>query len=170
GINLPNSNWIRQDHGSKSVNLGNIVEAYDQSSGAGTIDEFYYNDEIKNRIKEHGSLSDKLHTDMHEVIGHASGQLNPGVGQPSETLKQYASTLEEARADLVGLYYIMDQKMVDLGLIPSLDVARAEYDGYIRNGMMTQLQRLELGQSLSEEHMQNRQLVAKWVYEKGQKD
>ena len=111
-----------------------------------------------------------MHTALHEVIGHASGQLNPGVGQPSETLKQYASTLEEARADLVGLYYIMDKKMIDLGLIESLDVAKAEYDGYIRNGLMTQLQRLELGQSLQEEHMQNRQLVAKWVLEKGQKE
>lgn len=167
GINLPNSNWIRQDHGSKSVNLGNIVEAYDQSSGAGTIDEFYYNDEIKNRIKEHGSLSDKLHTDMHEVIGHASGQLNPGVGQPSETLKNYANALEEGRADLVALYYLLDQKLVDLGVMPSLDCGKAHYDAYITKGLMIQLSRIKLGDDIEEAHMRNRQMVALWCYEKG---
>lgn len=170
GVNLPNNNWIREEHGSKSVSLGNIIEAYDKAGGKGLIDEFGFSDEEKKRAQEHSYLGGKLHTALHEVIGHASGQLNPGIGQPSETLKQYASTLEEARADLVGLYYIYDQKMIDLGLIESFEVAKAEYDGYIRNGMMTQLQRLELGQSLQEEHMQNRQLVAKWVYEKGQKD
>lgn len=170
GVNLPNNNWIREEHGSKSVSLGNIIEAYDKAGGKGLIDEFGFSDEEKQRAEKHGYLAGKLHTALHEVIGHASGQLNPGVGQPSETLKQYASTLEEARADLVGLYYIFDQKMIDLGLIESFEVAKAEYDGYIRNGMMTQLQRLELGQHLQEEHMQNRQLVAKWVYEKGKKD
>lgn len=170
GVNLPNNNWIREEHGSKSVSLGNIISAYDKSGGAGLVNEFAYTDEEKKLAEKHGYLAGKLHTALHEVIGHASGQLNPGVGQPSETLKQYASTLEEARADLVALYYIMDKKLIDLGLIESLDVAKAEYDGYIRNGMMTQLQRLELGQSLQEEHMQNRQLVAKWVFEKGQKD
>lgn len=170
GVNLPNNNWIREEHGSKSVSLGNIISAYDKAGGKGLIGEFAYSEEEKQLAEKHGYLAGKLHTALHEVIGHASGQLNPGIGQPSETLKQYASTLEEARADLVGLYYIFDQKMIDLGLIESFDVAKAEYDGYIRNGMMTQLQRLELGQSLQEEHMQNRQLVAKWVYEKGGKD
>lgn len=170
GVNLPNNNWIREEHGSKSVSLGNIISAYDKAGGKGLVDEFAYSDEEKRLAQQHSYLAGKLHTALHEVIGHASGQLNPGVGQPSETLKQYASTLEEARADLVGLYYIMDKKMIDLGLIESLDVAKAEYDGYIRNGLMTQLQRLELGQSLQEEHMQNRQLVAKWVLEKGQKE
>lgn len=170
GVNLPNNNWIREEHGSKSVSLGNIISAYDKAGGKGMVDEFAYSKEEKTLAEKHSYLAGKLHTALHEVIGHASGQLNPGIGQPSETLKQYASTLEEARADLVGLYYIYDQKMIDLGLIESFDVAKAEYDGYIRNGMMTQLQRLELGQSIQEEHMQNRQLVAKWAYEKGQKD
>lgn len=170
GVNLPNNNWIREVHGSKSVSLGNIISAYDKAGGAGIVGEFAYSEREKELAAKHGYLAGKLHTALHEVIGHASGALNPGVGQPAETLKQYASTLEEARADLVGLYYIMDQKMVDLGLISTLDVGIAEYDGYIRNGLMTQLQRLELGQSISEEHMQNRQLVAKWAFEKGQKD
>jgi dipeptidyl-peptidase-3 len=111
-----------------------------------------------------------MHTALHEVIGHASGQINAGVGQPAETLKNYASTLEEARADLVGLFYIMDPKMVELGLIESLEVGKAAYDNYIRNGLMVQLQRLELGKQLEEEHMQNRQLVAAWVFEKGVND
>lgn len=170
GVNLPNNNWIREEYGSKSVSLGNIIEAYDKAGGKGMIDEFGYSKEEKERAQKHAYLGGKLHTALHEVIGHASGVINPGVGQPSESLKQYASTLEEARADLVGLYYIYDQKMIDLGLIPSFEVAKAEYDGYIRNGMMTQLQRLELGQQLTEEHMQNRQLVASWAYEKGLKD
>lgn len=167
GINLPNSNWIRQEHGSKSVNLGNIVEAYDQSSGAGTVDEFYYNEEIKNRIKEHGALADKLHTDMHEVIGHASGQLNPGIGQPSETLKNYANALEEGRADLVALYYLLDNKLVELGVMPSLDCGKAHYDAYITKGLMIQLSRIKLGDDIEEAHMRNRQMVALWCYEKG---
>lgn len=170
GVNLPNNNWIREEYGSKSVSLGNIIEAYDKAGGKGLLGEFAFTKEEIERAEKHAYLGGKLHTALHEVIGHASGLINPGIGQPAETLKQYASTLEEARADLVGLYYIYDQKLIDLGLIPSFDVAKAEYDGYIRNGMMTQLQRLELGQNLTEEHMQNRQLVAKWVLEKGQKD
>jgi len=170
GVNLPNNNWIREVHGSKSVSLGNIIAAYDKAGGAGVVGEFAFSEREKELATKHGYLAGKLHTALHEVIGHASGSLNPGVGQPAETLKQYASTLEEARADLVALYYIMDQKMVDLGLMSTLDVGIAEYDSYIRNGLMTQLQRLELGQSVSEEHMQNRQLVAKWAFEKGQKD
>ncbi|MDH4472319.1 MAG: dihydrofolate reductase [Fluviicola sp.] len=167
GVNLPNNNWIREDIGSKSVSLGNIIEAYEQAGGPSLVEEFAHDLEEIDRAKKYGALAGKMHTALHEVVGHASGQINKGVGQPSETLKNYASTLEEARADLVGLYYIMDQKLVDLGLIESLEVGKAEYDGYIRNGMMTQLQRLELGQNVEEEHMQNRQLVASWVFEKG---
>lgn len=170
GVNLPNNNWIRQEHGSKSVSLGNIIAAYDKASGSGMLEEFAHDQEEIDRAKKYAYLAGKLHTALHEVVGHASGQINPGVGQPAETLKNYASTLEEARADLVGLYYIMDPKMVELGLMPSLEVGKAEYDGYIRNGLMTQLQRLELGKNIEEEHMQNRQLVAAWVFEKGKKD
>ena len=170
GVNLPNNNWIRQEHGSKSVSLGNIIEAYDKAGGPSLVEEFAHDQEEIERAKKYGSIAGKMHTALHEVIGHASGQLNKGIGQPSETLKNYASTLEEARADLVGLYYIMDQKLVDLKLIESLEVGKAEYDGYIRGGLLTQLQRLNLGQSVEEEHMQNRQLVAAWVFEKGQKE
>ncbi|AEA45570.1 dipeptidyl-peptidase 3 family protein [Fluviicola taffensis] len=170
GVNLPNNNWIRDVHGSKSVSLGNIIDAYNKAGGPEVVEEFANDQEEINRANKYGSLAGKMHTALHEVLGHASGQLNKGVGQPSETLENYASTLEEARADLVGLYYIMDQKMVDLGLIESLEVGKAEYDGYIRNGLLTQLQRLEMGQNLEEEHMQNRQLVSAWVFEKGLKD
>lgn len=170
GVNLPNNNWIRQEFGSKSVSLGNIIAAYDKASGPGMVEEFANDKEEIDRAKKHAYLAGKLHTALHEVVGHASGQINKGVGQPSETLKNYASTLEEARADLVGLYYIMDNKLIELGLIPSLEVGMAEYDGYIRNGLMIQLQRLELGKQVEEEHMQNRQLVAAWVFEKGKKD
>lgn len=170
GVNLPNNNWIRQEVGSKSVSLGNIISAYDKAGGAGLLNEFANDKEEIALADKHAYLAGKLHTALHEVVGHASGQINDGVGQPSETLRNYASTLEEARADLVGLYYIMDKKMIDLGLITTLDVGKAEYDGYIRNGMMTQLQRLELGQDVEEEHMQNRQLVASWAIEKGKAD
>ena len=170
GVNLPNNNWIREQHGSKSVSLGNVIAAYEKAGGPGIIKEFAHDAEEIARAEKYAALAGKMHTALHEVIGHASGQINKGVGQPSETLKNYASTLEEARADLVGLYYIMDQKMIDIGLIPSLEVGKAEYDGYIRNGMLTQLQRLELGKKVEEEHMQNRQLVCNWVFEKGAKD
>lgn len=170
GVNLPNNNWIREMHGSKSVSLGNIIEAYNKAGGPALVEEFANDQEEINRANKYGAIAGKMHTALHEVVGHASGQINKGVGQPAETLQNYASTLEEARADLVGLYYILDQKMVDLGLIESLEVGKAEYDGYIRNGMLTQLQRLEKGQNLEEEHMQNRQLVSAWVFEKGQKD
>jgi dipeptidyl-peptidase III len=170
GVNLPNNNWIRDVHGSKSVSLGNIIDAYNKAGGPEVTEEFANDQEEIDRAKKYGSIAGKMHTALHEVLGHASGQINKGVGQPAETLLNYASTLEEARADLVGLYYIMDQKMVDLGLIESLEVGKAEYDGYIRNGMLTQLQRLEIGQNLEEEHMQNRQLVSAWVFEKGMKD
>ena len=170
GINLPNNEWIREQHGSKSVSLGNIIEAYEKASGSGILTEFAYDEAEIERAKKYGALGGKLHTALHEVIGHASGQLNKGVGTTSETLKNFASTLEEARADLVGLYFIMDQKMIDIGLVPNFEVGKAEYDGYIRNGMMVQLQRLDLGKQVEEEHMQNRQLVAAWVFEKGAKD
>lgn len=170
GVNLPNNNWIRQEHGSKSVSLGNIIAAYDKAGGPGITAEFAHDQEEIDRAEKHAYLAGKLHTALHEVVGHASGQINEGVGQPAETLKNYASTLEEARADLVGLYYLMDPKLIELGLMESLEVGKAEYDGYIRNGMMTQLQRLELGKNVEEEHMQNRQLVASWVIEKGAAD
>ncbi|MGK9369394.1 dipeptidyl-peptidase 3 family protein [Melioribacter sp. Ez-97] len=171
GINLPNANWIRKEYGSKSVNLGNIVHSYNKASeSSGLIEEFAYSQEEIERAKKYWALASDLHTDMHEVIGHASGQLNPGVGQPNETLKNYASVLEEARADLVALYFIMDPKLVDLGVMPSLEVGKAEYDGYIRNGLMTQLARVELGDDIEQAHMRNRQLVSGWVYEKGMND
>ena len=170
GVNLPNNNWIRESHGSKSVSLGNVIAAYEKAGGKGLIQEFAHDQEEIDRGLKYGALASKLHTALHEVIGHASGQINKGVGQPSETLKNYASTLEEARADLVGLYYILDQKLVDIGLTESLEVGKAGYDNYIRNGMLTQLQRLELGNQVEEEHMQNRQLVASWVFEKGAKE
>jgi len=168
GINLPNSNWIRAQHGSKSVSLGNITLAYDKASGGGLLGEFANDEEEIARVKEHGELSGKLHTALHEVIGHASGQLNEGVGTPKETLKNYSSTLEEGRADLVALYYLMDEKLIEMGLMPSLEVGKAEYDSYIRNGMMVQLRRLEPGEVIEEDHMRNRQLVAGWAFEKGQ--
>lgn len=170
GVNLPNNNWIRQEHGSKSVSLGNVIAAYEKAGGPAVTEEFANDEEEINRAKKYAGKASKMHTALHEVIGHASGQINAGVGQPAETLKNYASTLEEARADLVGLYYIFDPKMVELGLIESLEVGKAAYDNYIRNGMMVQLQRLEVGKQLEEEHMQNRQLVAAWVFEKGMND
>ena len=170
GVNLPNSNWIRANHGSKSVSLGNIVEAYETAGGEGLLEEFAHDEEEINRSKAHGKLASKLHTAMHEVIGHASGKLNPGIGTPKETLKNYSSTLEEARADLVALYFLMDNKLVDLGLMESLEVGMAEYDSYIRNGMLGQLRRLEPGAVLEEAHMRNRQIVASWAFEKGQAD
>jgi dipeptidyl-peptidase-3 len=170
GVNLPNSNWIRANHGSKSVSLGNIVQAYSDASGSGSTGEFYLTKESQDRIKKHGKLAGKLHTAMHEVIGHASGQINKGVGTPKETLRNYSNTLEEARADLVALYYIYDQKLVELGLMESLDVGKAEYDSYIMNGMMLQLRRLEPGDNVEEDHMRNRQLIAAWCYEKGKED
>lgn len=172
GINLPNANWIRKEHGSKSVNLGNIVYAYEKAAtqaGGGALEEFALPNEVE-LAKKYGSLADNLHTDMHEVIGHASGKINPGVGTPKETLKNYSSTLEEARADLVALYYLMDQKLIDIGVMKTLDVGKAAYNDYIRNGLMTQLKRIKIGDNLEEDHMRNRQLVAKWVYEKGKSD
>ena len=170
GVNLPNNNWIREEHGSKSVSLGNLIAAYAKAGGNDILEEFANDKEEIERAKKYAGKGSKMHTALHEVIGHASGQINKGVGQPAETLKNYASTLEEARADLVGLYFIMDQKLIDLGLVLSKEVGMAEYDGYIRNGLMTQLQRLDLGKNVEEEHMQNRQLVSSWVFEKGQEE
>ncbi len=171
GVNLPNADWIRKDHGSKSVSLSNIIYSYNVAgSKSGVTDEFGLNDTVIQRMKKWGSLAADLHTDMHECIGHASGQINPGVETTDKTLKNYASTLEEARADLVALYYILDQKLVDIGVMPSLEAGMAEYDSYMMNGLMTQLTRLKPGDNLEESHMRNRQLNAKWAFEKGKKD
>ena len=169
GVNLPNSNWIRKEHGSKSVSLGNIINSYNNAGSTGRLEEFAHDEEEIALEKEYGQLADKLHTALHEVVGHASGQLNPGVGETKETLKSYASTLEEGRADLVGLYYLMDPKLEELGLVDDYEkVGKAAYDGYIRNGLMTQLIRLEPGANIEEAHMRNRQWVSAWVFEKGQ--
>jgi dipeptidyl-peptidase-3 len=171
GVNLPNANWIRTAVGSKSVSLGNIISAYSNAGGSGRLKEFAHDDEEIALEEKYGQLADKLHTALHEVIGHASGQLNPGVGETRETLKNYASTLEEGRADLVGLYYLYDTKLQDLGLVEDWEkVGKAAYDGYIRNGLMAQLIRLNLGDDIEEAHMRNRQWVSGWVYEKGKAD
>lgn len=170
GINLPNADWIRKEYGSKSVTLGNIVYAYDKSNSEELIKEFAYSKEEIERNKKYGSLADNLHTDLHEVIGHGSGQLKEGVGTPGETLKNYAAALEETRADLVALYYATDNKLVEIGVMPNTEVGKAEYDQYIRNGLMTQLRRLKLGENIEQAHMRNRQLIASWVYEKGRAD
>ena len=168
GVNLPNSNWIRVVHGSKSVSLGNIVSAYDQASGGGLLSEFAHDDVEVARAESHSSLAGKLHTAMHEVIGHASGQLEEGVGEPKQTIKEYSSTLEEGRADLVALYFMLDPKMVELGLMKTLETGKAEYDSYIRNGMMLQLRRLEAGADIEEAHMRNRAWISHWCFEKGE--
>ncbi len=171
GKNLPNPNWIRKEHGSKSVTLGNIMAGFEAAAAAGGLGaEFAYTDEEKERLRRYGALESLLHVDMHEVIGHASGQINPGVGTPKQTLKSYASTLEEARSDLVALYFIMDPKLVELGLMPSLDVGRTSYDKHIRNGLQLQLRRVELGENLEEAHMRNRQLISAWAFELGRED
>ncbi len=166
GINLPNADWIRKEHGSKSVTIDNITEAYAESGkGSGFDEEFVLRKEDRERIKEYGSIGDNLHTDIHECLGHGSGQLAPGV--KGGELGKYSSTLEEARADLFGLYYLGDDKLVELGLVPSFEVAKAQYAEYIMNGMMTQFSRIELGKDVVESHMQNRKLIAEWCYERG---
>ena len=171
GVNLPNANWIRAAVGSKSVSLGNIVEAYNNAGGSERLKEFVHDKEELELQETYGQLADKLHTALHEVVGHASGQLNPGVGETKETLKNYASTLEEGRADLVALYYLYDSKIQELGLVEDWKkIGMAAYDGYIRNGLMTQLIRLNLGDDVEEAHMRNRQWVSAWVFEKGAKD
>lgn len=170
GINLPNSNWIRAEHGSKSVSLGNIEEAYDKSSeSSGALEEFFVGKDQQELIRKHGSLAAKLTTGLHEVIGHASGQIMPGVGKPADTLGSYASTLEEARADLVALYYIGDEKLMQLGLVESTDVMKAEYLSYLTNGLLKQLARIELGKTLEESHMRNRQMISQWILHEGAK-
>lgn len=166
GINLPNANWIRKDHGSKSVTMENITYAYAQASlGGGVLEEFCYSEAEIELSKKHGALADNLHTDMHECLGHGSGQLLPGVSD--DALKNYSSPLEECRADLFALYFMMDNKMIELGLMESLDVAKAAYDKYIRNGIMMQLTRIELGKNIEQAHMRNRAIIARWCYEKG---
>jgi dipeptidyl-peptidase-3 len=167
GINLPNSNWIRKEYGSKSVSLGNINESYDKAASEELQKEFSYTNEEYELIKKYGTITDNLHTDLHEVIGHASGQINPGVGTPKQSLKNYASTIEEARADLVALYYIADKKLIDIGVMPNDEAFKAEYNRNIRNGLLQQLARVKPGENIEEAHMRNRQLIAKWCYEKG---
>lgn len=169
GINLPNADWIRRDHGSKSVTIENIMEAYDKASqGSGFSDEFVWSDEERNCIKTYGFLTDMLHTDLHECLGHGSGQLLPDTDP--DALKAYASTLEEARADLFGLYYLADPKMQELGLVPDGEAFKAEYYKYMMNGLLTQLVRIEEGKDVEEAHMRNRQLIARWVFEQGATD
>jgi dipeptidyl-peptidase-3 len=169
GINLPNADWIRARHGSKSVTMDNITYAYDKArQGNGFTEEFSYDEEEVKLIREYGHMAGNIHTDLHECLGHGSGKLAEGTSP--EALKNYSSALEEARADLFALYYIMDPKMVELGLLPNLDAAKAEYIGYIKNGLMTQLRRIDLGKNIEQAHMRNRQLIAKWCYEKGKDD
>ena len=169
GINLPNSNWIRSHHGSKSVTIGNITDAYNKAAhGNGFNEEFVYSDAELQLIDKYADLTGELHTDLHECLGHGSGKLLPGVDP--DALKAYGSTIEEARADLFGLYYVADPKLVELGLTPNEDAYKAEYYTYLMNGLMTQLVRIEQGNNVEEAHMRNRQLIARWVFEKGAAD
>ena len=166
GINLPNSNWIRHEHGSKSVTIENITEAYDKASlGNGFLEEFVWSDVERNRMKQFGFQADNLHTDLHECLGHGSGKLLPGTDP--DALKAYGSTIEEARADLFALYYMGDSKIVELGLLPNADAYKAEYYKYMMNGLLTQLTRIKPGKNIEEAHMRNRALIARWVLEKG---
>ncbi len=166
GINLPNADWIRKEHGSKSVTIENIVHAYDQAAlGNGFLEEFCFSQSEIDAQKKYGFIGDVLHTDMHECLGHGSGQLLPGVS--GDELKAYGSVIEEARADLFALYFMGDNKMIELGLLPDGDAYKAAYDDYIRNGIMTQLTRIEPGKDIEQSHMRNRQLISKWAYEKG---
>ncbi|MCQ2178967.1 MAG: dipeptidyl peptidase 3 [Bacteroidales bacterium] len=169
GINLPNADWIRRDHGSKSVTIANITHAYDYSAEEqpkSMLKEFAYSEEEIARAKQYGSYASEIHTDLHECLGHGSGQLLPGVS--STAMGEFSSTLEEARADLFGLYFSADPKMVELGIMPDPEAYKAEYDSYIRNGLMVQFNRIELGRQNTEAHMQNRKLIAEWCYENGQ--
>ena len=169
GINLPNSNWIRQEHGSKSVTIENITSAYDEAAkGNGFKEEFVYSQTERDLLEKYGFITDNIHTDLHECLGHGSGQLLPGVDQ--DALKAYGATIEEARADLFGLYYEADPKLVELGLLPNTEAYKAEYYSYMNNGLMTQLMRIEEGKNIEEAHMRNRQLIARWIYEHGKKD
>ena len=169
GINLPNANWIRNHHGSKSVTIGNITDAYNKAAhGNGFNEEFVYSDAELQLIDKYGDLTGNLHTDLHECLGHGSGKLLPGVDP--DALKAYGSTIEEARADLFGLYYVADPKLVELGLTPDEEAYKAEYYAFLMNGLMTQLVRIEPGNNVEEAHMRNRQLIARWVFEKGAAD
>jgi dipeptidyl-peptidase-3 len=169
GINLPNSDWIRKDYGSKSVTIENITEAYDKASaGSGFNEEFMWSEEEIERAKKYGSLTNNLHTDLHECLGHGSGKLLPGVSP--DALRAYGSPIEEARADLFALYYIADDKMVELGLLPDEEAYKATYYQYIMNGLMTQLTRIQPGKNIEQAHMRNRQLIASWAYEHGLED
>jgi dipeptidyl-peptidase-3 len=169
GINLPNADWIRRDHGSKSVTIENITYAYDKAAeGSGSAAEFVLREEDRARMKEWGSIGSNLHTDLHECLGHGSGQLAPGV--TGAEMRQYGSAIEESRADLFALYYIADPKLVELGLIPTMDVAWAEYASYMNNGLLTQLSRIAPGKNIEESHMRNRAAIAGWCYEKGMAD
>lgn len=166
GINLPNSNWIRSVHGSKSVTIGNLTDAYNKAArGNGFREEFVYSEAEKELLDNYADLTSDLHTDLHECLGHGSGKLLPGVDP--DALKAYGSTIEEARADLFGLYYMADAKLVELGLLPDNEAYKAEYYSYMMNGLMTQLVRIEPGAQIEEAHMRNRQLIARWVLEKG---
>ena len=169
GINLPNANWIRAHHGSKSVTIGNITDAYNKAAhGNGFNEEFVYSDAERELIDQYSDLTDELHTDLHECLGHGSGKLLPGVDP--DALKAYGSTIEEARADLFGLYYVADPKLVELGLLSSDEAYKAQYYTYLMNGLMTQLVRIQPGNTVEEAHMRNRQLIARWVFEKGAAD
>ena len=171
GINLPNANWIRKEYGSKSVTINNITEAYDKAADEmpkSILTEFAWDQDEIDMCKKYGVMTDNLHTDLHECLGHASGQLLPNVKE--NALKEFNSALEEARADLFALYYLADPKLVEMGLLPDSDAYKAEYMTYIRNGLFTQFTRIELGKKNTEAHMQNRKLVAEWAYEHGAKD
>ena len=171
GINLPNADWIRKEYGSKSVTISNITHAYTyaaQESPRNLLDEFAYSEEEKALQKKYGAYADEVHTDLHECLGHGSGQLLPGVS--TTAMGEYSSTLEEARADLFGLYYCADPKLVELGIMPDLEAYKAQYSSYIRNGIFVQFNRVELGRPNTEAHMQNRKLIAQWCYEKGLAD
>ncbi|MDE7135779.1 MAG: dipeptidyl peptidase 3, partial [Muribaculaceae bacterium] len=169
GINLPNANWIRAEHGSKSVTLENITQAYDEAShGNGFNEEFVIDEETRQLLDDYLFITDNLHTDLHECLGHGSGQLLPGVDP--DAMKAHGSTLEETRADLFALYYLADPKLIELGLLDNPDAYKAEYYKYILNGLMTQLMRIEPGKDIEEAHMRNRQLIAAWVFEHGKKD
>ncbi|MBR5663568.1 MAG: isochorismatase family protein, partial [Bacteroidales bacterium] len=171
GINLPNADWIRKDYGSKSVTITNLMDAYDKAaneSPKSVLAEFAYSQEEIDLCKQYSSIADVLHTDLHECLGHGSGQLLPTT--PQNALKEYSSALEEARADLFGLYYCADPKMVELGILPNMECYKAQYCDFIRNGLMSQLARIELGKTITESHMQDRALISWWCYEKGLND
>lgn len=168
GINLPNADWIRSKYGSKSISISNILQAYDEvGKNSGALEEFAYNEEEVELSKKYSLIASNLHIDLHEIVGHGSGKLKKGVADPAHTLKNYASTIEEARADLFALYYARHPKLVELGLMPNTDVGKTEYNSYIRGGLMTQLVRIQLGKNIEESHMRNRQLIAQWAFELG---